>query len=152
MSAFLFTLSFLLAAPVWALMILAPGLRLTARIAASPLTAVPVALVYAVLGARIAPELWALVTGPDLAGFQALAADASGAGAAAAWAHIIAWDLLVGQWMYRESRRLGIAPWVSGPVLLLTILLAPVGLLVFLPLRALAGRAARRREPARLAA
>jgi len=38
--------------------------------------------------------------------------------------------------MYHEARRLGIHPAVMGPLLALTILLAPIGLLVFLVPRA----------------
>ncbi len=45
MTGFLFELSFLLAAPVWLLMIFAPAWGPTARIAGSPLTVVPVLLV-----------------------------------------------------------------------------------------------------------
>ncbi|MGV2922114.1 abscisic acid-deficient protein Aba4 family protein, partial [Streptomyces alfalfae] len=66
--------------------------------------------------------------------FRELTARANGAGAI--WAQVIAWDLLLGQWMYREGRRLGVHPLVMGPLLVLTILLSPIGLLLFLPLRA----------------
>ncbi|MFC7305813.1 ABA4-like family protein [Streptomyces monticola] len=141
MSGFLFELSFWLAAPVWLLLILAPGWRLTARIAASPLTVVPVLVVYLALALPVFPELWAAVRSPGLDGFRELTALADGAGAI--WAQVIAWDLLLGQWMYREARRLGIHPLVMGPLLVLTILLSPFGLLLFLPLRAV--RAARSR-------
>ena len=59
------------------------------------------------------------------------------AGAAAAWAHFIAFDLFVGRWMYRDSRARGINGWLMGPVLLFTILLAPLGLLGYFGLRAI---------------
>ena len=45
----LFTLTFPLAAPFWALMILAPGWSVTRRVIGSPLIAVPPVLVYAAL-------------------------------------------------------------------------------------------------------
>ncbi|MDQ8707602.1 ABA4-like family protein [Streptomyces sp. LHD-70] len=135
MTGFLFELSFWLAAPVWLLLILAPGTRLTERLAASPLTVVPVLLVYLALALPVLPELWAAVSSPDVDGFRELTALADGAGAI--WAQVIAWDLLLGQWMYREARRLGISAWVMGPLLVLTILLSPIGLLLFLPLRAI---------------
>jgi hypothetical protein len=60
-------------------------------------------------------------------------------GAAAGWAHFIAFDLFVGRWMYLDARERGIHPLVMAPVLVLTILLAPLGLLVHLGLRALSG-------------
>ena len=43
----LFALAFPLAAPFWALMILAPGWSVTRRVVASPLIVVPPLLVYA---------------------------------------------------------------------------------------------------------
>ncbi|MET7296666.1 ABA4-like family protein [Streptomyces griseoloalbus] len=134
MTAVLFDLAFWLAVPVWLLMILAPAWGPTARIAGSPLTVLPVLLVYFALAVPVFPELWTTVSDPDLDGFRELTALPDGA--AAIWAQVIAWDLLIGQWMYREARRLGISSWLMGPLLFLTVLLSPFGLLVFLGLRA----------------
>ncbi|MEU5240650.1 ABA4-like family protein [Streptomyces lydicus] len=142
----LFDLAFLLAAPFWALMILAPGWRFTDRIAASPLPMVPVLAVYLVLAAGVFPQLWAAVSHPDLAGFQELLR--LGGGAGAIWAQVIAWDLFLGQWMYREARTLRIHPLVMGPLLVLTVLLSPFGVLLFLALRAVVRRRTRRAAPA----
>ncbi|MGW7080498.1 ABA4-like family protein [Streptomyces sp. NPDC054866] len=135
MTGFLFELSFWLAAPVWLLMIFAPGWRTTARVAASPLTVVPILAVYVAMALPVLPELWAAVSSPDIDGFRELLVLANGAGAI--WAQVIAWDLLIGQWMYREARRIGIHPLLMGPLLVLTILLSPFGLLLFLLLRAM---------------
>ncbi|KAF4409327.1 MULTISPECIES: ABA4-like family protein [Streptomyces] len=134
MTGALFELSFWLVLPVWALMIFAPGWRWTARLAASPLTVLPVLAVYCVMAFPVFPELWAMVRGPDIDTFRDFAALAGGAGAL--WAQILAWDLLVGQWMYREGRRLSVHPLLMGPLLVLTILLSPFGLLLFLAIRA----------------
>ncbi|MFF7412668.1 ABA4-like family protein [Streptomyces lydicus] len=141
----LFDLAFLLAAPFWALMILAPGWRFTDRIAASPLPMVPVLAVYLVLAAGVFPQLWAAVSHPDLVGFQELLR--LGGGAGAIWAQVIAWDLFLGQWMYREARALRIHPLVMGPLLVLTVLLSPFGVLLFLALRAVVRRRTRRAAP-----
>ncbi|MEV2256444.1 ABA4-like family protein [Streptomyces sp. NPDC050147] len=152
MTGFLFELSFWLAAPVWLLMIFAPGWRTTARVAASPLTVLPILAVYVAMALPVLPELWAAVSSPDIDGFRELLVLANGAGAI--WAQVIAWDLLIGQWMYHEARRVGIHPLVMGPLLVLTILLSPFGLLLFLLLRAVrTGRAARanRSQPRSLA-
>ncbi|MFF8372354.1 ABA4-like family protein [Streptomyces lydicus] len=146
-SSTLFDLAFLLAAPFWVLLILAPGWRFTDRIAASPLPMVPVLAVYLVLAIGVFPQLWAAVSHPDLAGFQELMR--LGGGAGALWAQVIAWDLFLGQWMYREARTLRIHPLVMAPLLVLTVLLSPFGVLLFLALRAAARRRAR---PARRAA
>ncbi|MGW1250502.1 ABA4-like family protein [Streptomyces sp. NPDC002535] len=144
MTGFLFELTFLLAAPVWLLMIFAPAWRITERVAASPLTVLPLLVVWAVLAAPVAPELWTAVSSPDLDTFRDLMALANGAGAI--WAQVIAWDLLLGQWMYREARRLAVPPLLMAPLLVLTILLSPLGLPLFLVVRAVwTNRAPRRR-------
>ncbi|WP_030616406.1 ABA4-like family protein [Streptomyces sclerotialus] len=143
MTDILFDLAFWLAAPFWALLILAPGRRWTDRIAASPLPLVPVLAVYLALAVPVLPQLWATVSRPELGGFQDLMT-LDGA-AAAIWAQVIAWDLFLGQWMYREARRLGVHPLVMGPLLLLTVLLSPVGVLLFLGLRALRSRTSQER-------
>ncbi|MFC9340611.1 ABA4-like family protein [Streptomyces sp. NPDC057020] len=134
MTGFLFELTFLLAAPVWLLMIFAPAWRITERVAASPLTVLPLLVIWAVLAAPVAPELWTAVSSPDLDTFRDLMALANGAGAI--WAQVIAWDLLLGQWMYREARRLAVPPLLMAPLLVLTILLSPLGLPLFLVVRA----------------
>ncbi|AJC59595.1 ABA4-like family protein [Streptomyces sp. 769] len=141
----LFSLAFALAAPFWALLILAPGRRWTDRIAASPLPMVPVIGVYLALAIPVFPQLWAAVSRPDLARFQQLLA--LGGGAGAIWAQLIAWDLFLGQWMYREARTLGIHPLVMGPLLALTILLSPFGVLLFLCLRGTLRLRGRQRRP-----
>ncbi|MFJ5140240.1 ABA4-like family protein [Streptomyces sp. NPDC088707] len=148
MTGFLFELTFLLAAPVWLLMIFAPAWRITERVAASPLTVLPLLVVWAVLAVPVAPELWTAVSSPDIDTFRDLVALANGAGAI--WAQVIAWDLLLGQWMYREARRLAMPPLLMGPLLVLTVLLSPLGLPLFLVVRAVwTTRAPRRRtEPA----
>ncbi|MBW5425113.1 DUF4281 domain-containing protein [Streptomyces sp. BG9H] len=133
MTGTLFELSFYLAAPVWLLMILAPNWGPTARLAASPLTVLPVLAVYLTMALPVLPEMWAAVSSPDIDGFRELTARANGAGAI--WAQVIAWDLLLGQWIYLQARRLGVHPLVTGPLLVLTILLSPFALLLFLALR-----------------
>ncbi|MER0477776.1 ABA4-like family protein [Streptomyces sp. Edi2] len=146
MTGFLFELSFWLAAPVWLLMIFAPAWGPTARIAGSPMTVVPVLLVYLALAVPAFPELWTAVRSPDLGTFRELTARADGAGAI--WSQVIAWDLLIGQWMYQEARRLRIPALLMGPLLAFTILLSPFGLLVFLGLRTARTRRSTRDGPA----
>ncbi|MEU0354199.1 ABA4-like family protein [Streptomyces cyaneofuscatus] len=142
MTGTLFEITFYLAAPFWLLMIFAPTWSVTTRIASSPLTVLPLLAVYTTLAAQVFPELWTAVSSPDIDTFRELAALAEGAGAL--WAQVIAWDLLVGQWMFLQSRKLGLSPWLMGPLLVFTILLSPFGLLVFLALRAVRQRTGRR--------
>ncbi|MEU9124493.1 hypothetical protein AB0C96_32365 [Streptomyces sp. NPDC048506] len=62
-------------------------------------------------GRSVFPELWAAVGSPDRDGFRELMARPS---------------------VHREARRLDAHPLVMGPLLVLTILLSPFGLLLFL--------------------
>ncbi|RSM74603.1 DUF4281 domain-containing protein [Kibdelosporangium aridum] len=130
--SFFFQLSFYLAAPFWALMILAPGWSWTRRIVGSPLIIAPIAVLYLVIAIPRLGDLLPLVTGPTLTGLQDAMAD--GGAATLVWAHIIAFDLFVGRWMYLEARS-RIHPLVMAPILVVTILFAPIGFLVFLVVR-----------------
>ena len=133
MTAILFDLTFLLIAPFWALMILAPKWSWTRRIAESHLIVLPPVVIYVVLMIPVLPELLPLVTSPELGTLAEFMSTPTGA--ALVWAHMIAWDLFVGRWMYLEGRRLNVHPLVMAPVLVITILLAPVGLPLFLIVR-----------------
>ncbi|MQA11705.1 MAG: DUF4281 domain-containing protein [Pseudonocardiaceae bacterium] len=141
MMSTLFTITFYLAAPFWALMILAPAWSWTRRIISSPLIMAPACVLYLAVTIPLLGEVLPAVTQPSLAGFQDLMADAGAV--VIVWAHIVAFDLFVGRWMYLESRKLGIHPLIMAPVLLLTILLAPIGALGFLAIRAFAASPAR---------
>jgi hypothetical protein len=132
MTGLLFTLSFVVAAPFWALMIVLPGWSWTSRIVSSPLIVLPVVLIYAAL---ILPDLTTVfpaVAAPTPAGVRSLLGTAGGA---AAWAHMIAFDLFVGRWAWLDGRTRRIPALVMSPILLLTILLGPLGLLAFLAVR-----------------
>ncbi|MEU1843060.1 ABA4-like family protein [Micromonospora sediminicola] len=134
MSATLFGLTFALAAPFWALMILAPRWSWTARIVGSPLIVAPVLLVYAVLVLPALGAVLPVVTAPTLDGLRELLGTADGA--AAAWAHMIGFDLFVGRWIWQDARDRGVPAAVLAPVLVLTVLLGPLGLAAHLGLRA----------------
>nr|BFE69211.1 hypothetical protein GCM10020092_025120 [Actinoplanes digitatis] len=91
MTGALFGLAFTLAAPFWALMILLPGWSWTRRIIASPLIVLPGLVIYALLVLPALGEVLPAVVSPTLDGLRDLLGTADGA--AAAWAHMIAFDL-----------------------------------------------------------
>lgn len=63
--------------------------------------------------------------------------------AVAGWLHYLAFDLFVGAWIARDSRRMHLSMVLLAPILLLTLILGPVGLLFYLVLRfMMAGRLA----------
>ncbi|MBW6439443.1 DUF4281 domain-containing protein [Actinoplanes hulinensis] len=133
MTELLFDLTFLLAVPFWALMILLPRWSWTHRIVRSPLIVLPIVAIYAVLVVSNLGAVWAGVSDPTLSGVRELLGSADGA--AAGWAHMIAFDLFVGRWSYLDSRERGVPALVMAPILLLTIMLGPLGLAAYLAVR-----------------
>ena len=142
----IFELSSLVVLPFWALMIFLPRARLTQRVLRGPVGPVLLALLY---GALVLPRLGTLLpllARPELAGISALLATPEGA--TIAWAHFLAFDLFVGRWAYLDSRERGLSPWLMAPVLGLTLMFGPLGLLAYLALRRLTPRAAPRGDAA----
>lgn len=74
----------------------------------------------------------------SLADVQALFTDADVA--LAGWIHFLAFDLFIGAWIIRDSRRQGIAHWMVLPILPFAFLLGPAGLLAYMALRLIRGR------------
>lgn len=134
----LFQVTFSLAAPFWALMIFVPGWSGTRRIIGSPWIALPPLVIYTVLAAGEFGTLWAVVSSPDLDALTAFLGTPEGA--AAIWAHLIAFDLFIGRWMYHDARERGVHHAFLAPILVLTILLSPFGLLTYLLVRSAAPR------------
>ncbi|WP_433366905.1 ABA4-like family protein [Actinoplanes sp. CA-142083] len=130
MTGTLFGLTFLVAAPFWALMILLPRWRWTERIIGSPAIVLPVLVIYAILVIPALPDLLPVVTQPTLEGLREAPGTANGA--AAAWAHMIAFDLFVGRWIWQDGNDRKIGHWRIAPTLVLTILFGPLGLAVHL--------------------
>jgi hypothetical protein len=54
----------------------------------------------------------------------------------AGWVHYMAFDLFIGAWETRDARRAGVPHLMVVPCLILTFMLGPIGLLVYLALRA----------------
>jgi hypothetical protein len=136
----LFLISNLLVLPFWLLMIALPHWRWTRRLLASPLVAVPPVIVYAAVVLPRLREILAAVANPSLPDISRLLG--TPAGATAAWAHFLAFDLFVGRWAYLDSRERAISAWIMAPVLFLILMLGPLGFLLYLGVRALATRSA----------
>jgi hypothetical protein len=133
MTELAFNLTFPLAVPFWALMILAPHWRWTRTIAGSPLIVLAPLVPYLFAVIPIFPEFAAEMVNPSFDGVREIVSTADGT--ALVWAHLIAYDLFVGRWMYLDSRERGIPALVMAPVLVLTIVLSPFGLVTYLALR-----------------
>src|SRR5262249_46960965 len=135
MSETLFQLAFLATVPFWALMILAPTWRWSLRIVSSPLIILPTLVVWAIAIAPAFGDFAREMLSPDLPGVKALLTDDRVV--AAVWAQVIAWDLFIGRWIYLDSRERGLHPLLMAPLLILTILLSPIGVPLYLALRLL---------------
>ena len=54
----------------------------------------------------------------------------------AGWIHYLAFDLLIGSWELKDSRKHGISHWAMIPSLLLTFMFGPAGLVLYFFVRA----------------
>jgi hypothetical protein len=129
----LFRLSNVLVLPFWALMILLPRWRWTTRVIRSPLVSGAPAALYAALVLPRLAAIWPAVSRPTLNGMAALLG--SPAGATIAWAHFLTFDLFVGRWIYLDGQERRVSAWFLAPVLFLTLMLGPAGLLFYLVIR-----------------
>jgi hypothetical protein len=57
----------------------------------------------------------------------------------AGWVHYLAFDLFVGAWIARDAAGRGVPRWLMIPILPLTFLFGPVGLLAWLMIRTAVG-------------
>lgn len=148
---FLFGLTNAIAMIGWLLLLLAPRRPLTLSVilfaGVGMLCLVYAGLFAALLGGLIDPGAKAGSPAPfdysdySIAGIRALFA--TDAGVVVGWTHYLAFDLFVGLWIARDADGKGASRLVQAPILILTLLAGPVGLLVWLILRE--SRARRRR-------
>ena len=128
----IFTILNLLPLPVWLLWIAAPRSRPARALAHSLWPFVGLGAIYAALLA------YALAAGgpaegssfTSLAGVMALFA--SPWGVLAGWAHYLCLDLFVARWILRDAPEAG---YRLSPILTLTLMAGPAGLLLYLALR-----------------
>ena len=129
----IFKLGGLLVLPFWLLMIVLPRWRWTERIMESPLVVLGPTILYVVLVVPRLPEIFPALLKPELPAIAALLG--SPAGATIGWMHFLAFDLFVGRWIYLDSRQRGITSWLMGPLLFVTLMIGPCGLLIHLGIR-----------------
>jgi hypothetical protein len=132
----------LLILPLWILMIFFPKWDVSVRILRSPWSIAPIALAYVAVIAPQIVTLLPLVLDPDPASQMAYLGTLGGYLAISS--HVLALDLFAGRWVYLDGYTAGRSPWVMSPVLFCVMMLAPLGLLLYLGIRA---RTARRLEP-----
>jgi hypothetical protein len=129
----LFAISGLFILPFWALMILLPRWRRTLALVQSPVIVIGPVLLYAVAVLPALAAILPVVARPQLAPVAALLGQPRGA--TAAWMHFLAFDLFVARWIFLDARSRQLPARLISPTLLLTLLLGPLGLGVYLVVR-----------------
>lgn len=119
--------------PAWVLLVVAPGWRWTDLLIHRIWVPTLLGVAYAV----------AIVQGlggsPEGSGFGSLAGVmqlfTDPWAMCGGWIHYLVFDLFVGAWEVRDARRLGIPHLLLVPCLLMTLMLGPIGLLLYVALR-----------------
>jgi hypothetical protein len=141
----LFWLGTLGVLPVWLLMIALPDWAGTRRLVQAPAVVALPALLYLLLALTQLAVLVAATAQLSPAGLVNLFG--TSAGATLAWLHMLTLDLFAGRWIYLDSRERTVPAWPVAGALLLTWLMAPLGLVLYLGMRRLWDRAAPSSKP-----
>ena len=128
----LFSIAGTIVAPGWALLVFRPSWRWSTEV-------IPGIIVPVILGTLYTGLILTNFFGAE-GGFGSLAEVArlfeNRYLLLAGWVHYLTFDLFIGAWEVRDARRLRINHLLVVPCLLSTFLLGPVGLLLYLGLRA----------------
>ena len=126
----LFSILNLVTMAAWLPLLFLPRLRWTSTVVPVVVPAL-LAVVYMVLIAMSLPQ--------SDGGFSSLTAVATlfadRRALLAGWVHYLAFDLFIGGWEVRDAQARGVPHLLVVPALLLTFLLGPVGLLLYLGIR-----------------
>ena len=136
----IFTLINALVVPAWALLILCPRASWTQKIVHSAFYPVLFGSLYLFY---MAYAYFNVPANPDasftsIKGVQTLFSEPIGM--LIGWTHYLVFDLFVGAWIGRDSQRRGINHLAVVPCLLFTFMLGPIGLLMYVTLRKVAGK------------
>ena len=130
-----FSLCSMLVLPCWALLILLPRWRWTLSVISAGIIPFVLGLVY--LGLALSQvSVW-----PEGGGFGSAAEVAvlfsNPYLLTGGWVHYLAFDLFVGSWEVQDAQRHNISHWMVVPCLVFTFMLGPIGLVLYLLLRAI---------------
>lgn len=118
--------------PFWLLLMVLPRARVTSMLVHGPVVPLLLGLVYVGGFLSMGPP-------PEGAGFGTLAGVmkffSMPQGVLVGWVHYLIFDLFVGAWEARDAQRLGIPHLLLLPCLFFTLMLGPIGLLLYLGLR-----------------
>lgn len=123
--------------PFWLLLAVAPGWTWTGRLVHSILIPVVLGSVY-LTGFLTAPPAPAGASFGTLEGVMLFFSQPHGV--LVGWVHYLVFDLFVGAWMVRDARRRGLHHGLVVPCLALTLMLGPIGLLLYTTIRGIRDR------------
>lgn len=128
--------------PFWALLVFLPHLKITDWLVHSVLAPVVLGVLYAWLFATATFAGHGLPEGANFSSLDGVAKVFSVKEAlVAGWTHYLVFDLFIGAWEARDAQRVAMNHFVLIPCLVLTLLVGPIGLLLYLMIRGLTGRA-----------
>ena len=130
----LFSIINLSVLPAWALLIFLPRWKGTKFIVHSALYPLFLGGVYIVCFALALSGQGAGGSFTSIEGIRELFS--SDVGIIIGWAHYLVFDLFIGAWEARDAQKRGFSHWVLVPCLFLTFMAGPVGLVLYLVLRA----------------
>lgn len=135
MTETLFQIVNLAVLPFWAMMIFLPRWTWTRRILVQPYFLLPWAVLYVILVVPGLLDVLPTLLQPTLESISTLLGKPEAA--LIGWIHFLVFDLFVGRWIYRESRERNLSAWLISPILFLTLMLGPAGLMAYLAIRPL---------------
>lgn len=123
--------------PFWVLLAVAPNWRWTQTLVHSALIPLVIGIGYTFYVATGAFS----VEGGGFGSLEALMITFTVPEAViAGWFHYLVFDLFVGAWQVRDAQHRGINRWLVVPCLFFTLMLGPVGLVLYLVLRVATGK------------
>ncbi len=127
--------------PFWALLIILPHAKLTEILVHSVLIPLVLGVTYAWLLATALAGPTPMPEGASFMTLQGLSKVFSVETAlVAGWAHYLVFDLFIGAWQARDAQRVGLHHLIVVPCLLVTLVVGPIGLLLYLMIRGISGR------------
>ena len=128
----IFSLINLSVIPAWALLILLPRAGITRKLVHSALYPCLLGLFYfgGFLMTAFAGAGSSDVDFTTIEGVRAIFS--TDIGVLIGWSHYLVFDLFVGAWIGRDALRRGVTHWLAAPSILLSFILGPAGLLLYM--------------------
>ncbi len=124
-----FSITSVIAMPMWVLMLFFSKWKVTQFLIDFKVIPLALAFIYAIYIFQ-AIQIGGMMDFGSLASIMALFTEKNAL--LAGWVHYLAFDLLVGMWMLDQNKELRINQLLMAPCLFLTFMLGPIGFLLFM--------------------